>query len=150
LSVSEKQARKLKIGKHQKISPYLEECCLRASANVSYENAAKDIYKYTGISLCASTQQRIVQRYEFPEIECGQQIEEISVDGGKVRLRTEKQGEPCIWKDYKAFFDCSVLDPVNGYNCMAWGKYASKTSFHGLSLSALDSSSLMRWLVDGS
>lgn len=75
---------------------------MRASANVSYENAAKDIYKYIGISLSASTQQRIVQRYEFPEIECGQQLEEISVDGGKVRLRTEKKGEPCIWKDYKA------------------------------------------------
>jgi hypothetical protein len=75
---------------------------LRASANVSYENAAKDIYKYTGISISASTQQRIVHRYEFPEIECGQQIEEISVDGGKVRLRTGKKGDPCIWKDYKA------------------------------------------------
>ncbi|BAZ70876.1 hypothetical protein BLD44_027795 [Mastigocladus laminosus UU774] len=75
---------------------------MRASANVSYENAAKDIYKYTGMSISASTQQRIVQRYEFPEIEYGQEIEEISVDAGKVRLRTEIKGEPCIWKDYKA------------------------------------------------
>lgn len=31
-----------------------------------------------------------------------EEIEEISVDGGKVRLRTENLGEPCIWKDYKA------------------------------------------------
>ena len=81
MPVSEKQARKLKLENHQKISPYLEECCLRASANVSYENAAKDIYKYTGMSICASTQQRIVHRYEFPEIECVQQIEEISPMG---------------------------------------------------------------------
>jgi hypothetical protein len=102
LPVSEKQAQKLKLPNHQKISPYLEECCLRASANVSYENAAKDVYKYTGVSISASTQQRIVQRYEFPEMECEQKVEEISVDGGKVRLRTAKKGEPCIWKDYKA------------------------------------------------
>ncbi|GET44625.1 hypothetical protein MiSe_94560 [Microseira wollei NIES-4236] len=92
LPVSEKQARKLKLDKNQKISPYLEQCCLRTSANVSYENAAKDIYKYTGMSISASTQQRIVQRYEFPEIEGEQEIEEISLNGGKVRLRTE----PCM------------------------------------------------------
>jgi hypothetical protein len=90
LPVSEKQARKLKLDANQKISPYLEECCLRASANVSYDHAAKDIQKYTGISISASTQKRIVQRHEFPEIECGQERAEISVDGGKVRLRTEK------------------------------------------------------------
>ena len=74
---------------------------MRASANVSYD-AAKDIQKYTGMSISASTQQRIVQRYEFPEIACGQELSEISVDGGKVRLRTEIKGEPCRWKDYKA------------------------------------------------
>lgn len=102
LPVSEKQARKLKLDVNQKISPYLEECCLRASANVSYDNAAKDIRKYTGVSISASTQKRIVQRHEFPEIECGQELAEISVDGGKVRLRTEIKGEPCVWKDYKA------------------------------------------------
>lgn len=73
---------------------------MRASPNVSDENAAKDIHKYTGMSVCASTQQRIVQRYKFPEIECGQELEEISVDGAKVRLRTEIKG-PCR-KDYKA------------------------------------------------
>lgn len=100
MPVSEKQARKLKLEKNQKISPYLEQCCL-TSANVSDENAAKDIYKYTGMSISANTQQRIVQRYD-PEIGYEQEIEEISVDGGKVRLRTEQKGEPCIWKDYKA------------------------------------------------
>jgi energy-coupling factor transporter ATP-binding protein EcfA2 len=86
------------------LQPYLEECCLRASANVSYENAAKDIEKYTGMSISASTQKRIVQRHEFPDIECGQELEEISVDGGKVRLRTETKGESCVWKDYKAIY----------------------------------------------
>ncbi len=51
------------------------------------------------------TQQRIVHRYEFPEHESNESvetIEEISVDGGKVRLRTEVKGESCLWRDYKA------------------------------------------------
>jgi len=39
----------------------LEQCCVRASANVSYENAAKDVEAYTGIKVSAKTQQRIVQ-----------------------------------------------------------------------------------------
>ncbi|OLT60005.1 hypothetical protein BJP37_14200 [Moorena bouillonii PNG] len=47
-----------------------------------------------------STQQRLVHRqnFELPQIE--QPVEELSVDGGKVRLRTPK-GEPCVWRDYK-------------------------------------------------
>ncbi|NES25150.1 MAG: ISKra4 family transposase, partial [Symploca sp. SIO3E6] len=85
-----------------RISPYLEQCCVRASANVSYENAARDIEYYTGIKISSRTQQRIVHRHEFPPVECEEKISEMSVDGGKVRLRTETKGEPCIWKDYKA------------------------------------------------
>lgn len=54
------------------------------------------------MSISASTQKRIVQRHDFPEIECEREIEEISVDGGKVRLRTETKGEACVWRDYKA------------------------------------------------
>lgn len=80
----------------------MEKCCLRSSANVSYENATRDLKHYTGISISAKTQQRIVQRYEFKEDNCTEKVEEISVDGGKVRLRTEEKGHPCIWKDYKA------------------------------------------------
>ncbi|MTJ09993.1 hypothetical protein [Anabaena sp. UHCC 0253] len=36
LPVSEKQARKLKLENNQKISPYLEQCCLRASAGETH------------------------------------------------------------------------------------------------------------------
>lgn len=100
--ITEKQAIRLKIANHQKISPVLEKCCLRASANVSYENAARDIQHYTGISISAKTQQRLVHRYEFVSDRSKENIQEISVDGGKVRLRTETKGEACIWKDYKA------------------------------------------------
>jgi hypothetical protein len=102
LPITEKQALRLKVNHHQRISPYLERCCVRASANVSYENAARDIEYYTGIKISARTQQRIIHRHEFPEVECRENIKEISVDGGKVRLRTEAKGEPCLWRDYKA------------------------------------------------
>ena len=39
------------------------------------------------------------QTFDLPNIE--QPIEELSVDGGKVRLRTHLK-EECAWKDYKA------------------------------------------------
>jgi len=54
--ISEKQAHRLKIQPHQRISPYLTECCLRASANVSYENAAQDVVRYTGMTISGKTQ----------------------------------------------------------------------------------------------
>jgi hypothetical protein len=75
---------------------------LRASANVSYENAAQDLERYTGMRVSAKTQQRLVHRHQFQEIACVEGVDEISLDGGKVRLRTTTKGESCIWRDYKA------------------------------------------------
>lgn len=71
------------------------------SANVSYERTAQDIPVLTGMSVSRGTQQRLVQRqsFELPVVES--RVEEISIDGGKVRIRTPK-GEICKWQDYKA------------------------------------------------
>ena len=44
---------------------------------------------------------RLVQQPELDEFELAETIEEISLDGGKVRVRTPK-GEPSEWRDYKA------------------------------------------------
>ena len=99
LQLSERQSVILNLKPYQRISPYLTECCLRASANVSYEHAAQDIERYTGTVVLGKTQQRLVHRYQFPELECQSKVSEISVDGGKVRLRTENKGEACIWRD---------------------------------------------------
>lgn len=93
---------RLKMRSHQRISPYLERCCLRVSANVSYENAATDVEFLTGMKVSAKTQQRLVHRHEFPDTEELEAVTEISVDGGKVRLRTPQKGQRCVWKDYKA------------------------------------------------
>jgi hypothetical protein len=86
---------------------------VRASANVSYKDAAKDIQHYTGMKVSERTQQRIVHRYKFPLEESLETIEEMSLDGGKVRLRTQKKGEGSHWKDYKAI--CT-----NGTEKKAW------------------------------
>jgi hypothetical protein len=83
------------------MSPHLEKCCLLVSSSESYERTSKNIKDLTGIKISHSTQQRLVQRYEFPEIELSEEVEEMSLDGGKVRLRTAK-GQESEWRDYKA------------------------------------------------
>lgn len=82
-------------------SPYLEKCCLLVSANASYERASEDMAVLTGMRVSGSTQQRLVHRqcFEPVSVDCG--VKEMSIDGGKVRLRTPK-GSPCEWRDYKA------------------------------------------------
>lgn len=70
-------------------------------ANVSYERAAQDVAYLTGIRVPAKTQQRLVHHQRFPQPSAPEALNELSVDGGKVRIRTPL-GEPCQWKDYKA------------------------------------------------
>jgi hypothetical protein len=71
------------------------------SATVSYERCAQDLPILTGMVVSRGTQQRLVHRQAFPLPEVDKEVEEISIDGGKVRLRTPK-GEICRWQDYKA------------------------------------------------
>lgn len=101
LKVTTQQAKQLGVESHRQLSPHLENCCLRLSANVSYEQAANDLCYLTGVRVAAKTQQRLVQRQSFASPATEDKLKEVSVDGGKVRLRTAL-GEPCAWKDYKA------------------------------------------------
>jgi hypothetical protein len=74
------------------------------SATVSYERAAADLLVLTGMGVSRGSQQRLVhrQRFELPVISGeANQIEEMSIDGGKARIRTPP-GEICRWQDYKA------------------------------------------------
>lgn len=68
---------------------------------MSYSNAAQDVQAYTGIKVSAKTQQRLVHRQHFSLPQLKTEVEELSIDGGKVRLRTEL-GAACVWRDYKA------------------------------------------------
>ncbi|MEO0012989.1 MAG: hypothetical protein RLZZ535_1378 [Cyanobacteriota bacterium] len=79
----------------------MEKSCLRLSANMSYEQAAVDLEYITGVKSNGMSQQRLVHRQEFQIAIVTGLIEELCLDGGKVRLRTEK-GLECGYKDYKA------------------------------------------------
>jgi hypothetical protein len=101
LIISERQAERLSVKSRTQWSPYLEKCCLLLSSNESYQRAEEDIKVLTGIKVSHGTQQRIVHRQTFQLPQLEQETREISIDGGKVRLRTP-QGKACEWKDYKA------------------------------------------------
>jgi hypothetical protein len=75
-------------------------CCLRVSANSSYEHTEADVTMFTGIRVPAKTQQRLVHRQTFELPQAEQEINELSADGGKIRIRTPV-GEECRWLDYK-------------------------------------------------
>jgi hypothetical protein len=101
LVITSRQAKKLQVKSHTQISPYLEACCLKVSASVSYQRAAAEVEYLTGIKISKSSQQRLIHRQEFELPITQSVVEELSVDGGNIRLRTAK-GEACIWKGYKA------------------------------------------------
>ena len=101
LKLKTEQTRRLGVNPRTRLSPLLEKCCLRLSANESYQNAEAEIEALTGVKVSHSTQQRRVIRQELPTPEAKQAIGEVSIDGGKVRLRG-KPAEGGYWRDYKA------------------------------------------------
>ena len=44
----------------------------------------------------------LVNKQDWPFLSSSLGVQEVSIDGGKVRLRTEEKGKPGEWKDYKA------------------------------------------------
>jgi hypothetical protein len=98
VKISHKQARNLGLNRKTPVSPGLEKCCLRACAKTSYEQAAEDIEQMMGIKVGHSTLHRMVARVELPPAQAQQASEGMSVDGGKVCLRTAEGGQ---WRDYK-------------------------------------------------
>jgi len=101
VEITQRQAQKLGLKKNTRLSPFLEKCCLRLVASESFQQAEKDIVFMTGIKISRSCQHRLIEKYKFPELNVKRTVEALSVDGGKVRLRTPK-GKACEWKDYKA------------------------------------------------
>lgn len=88
LPITSSQAQKLELKSHSQLSPYLEACCLRISASVSYQRAAEDIEYLTGVAVSKSVQQRLVHRQNFELPQAQSTVEELSVDGGNIRIRT--------------------------------------------------------------
>lgn len=101
MQVQRTEAQKLGLKPREQLSPVMEKCSLVACAKSSYAQAAEDIELMTGIKVGHSSLHRLVQRSEIPEQESEDVVDGLSVDGGKVRLRTPERG-PCEWRDYKA------------------------------------------------
>lgn len=101
LKLKTRQAQKLGLKPRSQLSPLLQKCCLRLAANESYQSAEAEIEALTGVKVGHTTQQRLVKRQELPMPLAKQAICEVSVDGGKVRLRGAL-GEGGHWRDYKA------------------------------------------------
>ncbi len=80
----------MQVKARSRLSPQLEKCCLLVNASESYARTAANVEELTGIKISHSSQQRLVQKQEFPEVVMTESVEEMSLDGGKVRLRTEK------------------------------------------------------------
>jgi hypothetical protein len=100
--LSRQQALSLEVKPSSQLSPYLESCCLRLSANGSYRQASEEIAVLTGVSVSLKTQQRLVPRQDFEPVtvEVTTEVKQVSLDGGNIRLLTLK-GEPSQWRQYK-------------------------------------------------
>lgn len=101
MTLTTAQAQQLQVKSRTRWSPYFSKCCALVSANASYQRAEEDIAMLTGVSISHSTLQRLVQREDWCEVEVSEPIEELSLDGGMIRLRTQK-GQPGQWREYKA------------------------------------------------
>lgn len=100
MNIKSTVAKKLKLVRGKQISPLLEKCCWLLSANESYQRAEEDLEILMGIRIGHSTLHRLVQKAEFNETHSPTMVESLSVDGGKVCLRSGNgKGE---WRDYKA------------------------------------------------
>ena len=101
VKISQKQGEKLGLKPKTPISPVLEKCALRVCAKNSYKNASEDLKTLMGISVGHSTLHRIVQKAEIEPSQSEEKVAAVSVDGGKVCLRSEETGKG-EWRDYKA------------------------------------------------
>ena len=109
VTVTEKQAHILGLKPYSQLSPLFEKNCLLLSGNESFQNVEKDIFALTGIKVSHSTLQRLVQRQEYEEPQALQGVSEVSIDGGKVRLRSGLKGVESYWRDYKRRFINKIL-----------------------------------------
>jgi hypothetical protein len=91
LKLKGKQLERLGLKPRSRLSPLLQKCCLRLSAKESYQKVEVEIEALTGVKVGHRTQQKLVveQDRELPQAK--QAVCEVTVDGGKVRLRGKLQ-----------------------------------------------------------
>lgn len=82
IPLTEKQAERLELPSRTRISPLLEKCCLRVTANESYQKSEAEIEALTGMKVGHTTLHRLVERTEFSPPDAKSAVTEVSVDGG--------------------------------------------------------------------
>jgi hypothetical protein len=102
LPIRETQARRLGLAAHQQLSFLLEKCALRLSASQSCQKAEAELEAQMGIRVSHSTLQRLVQRSEIEMPTAKQKVTQLSIDGGKVRVRHRQQGQASEWLEDKS------------------------------------------------
>ena len=102
MTITSSQANFFDLNSHSRFSPRLQKNALLVCANESYQRSEEDLFSLTGIKMSHSTLQRLVNKQELdlPDSKLG--VQEMSLDGGKIRLRSEETGKSGEWKDYKA------------------------------------------------
>ncbi len=99
--MSHKQGKKLKLRDKTQLSPGLEKCCLRLSAQNSDQKTAENLKTLMGIEEGHSSLHRLVQKIKLPAAEAQKSVSAASIDGGKIGVRSPETGKG-EWRDYKA------------------------------------------------
>ena len=99
VKISQKQGKKLGLKGKTPISPALEKCCLRLCAKSSYQQGEEDLKTLMGIKVGHSTMQSLSATSRITTCPSYEQ-KTVSVDGGKICLRSEETGLG-QWRDYK-------------------------------------------------
>jgi hypothetical protein len=102
VELTESQSKYFGLKSYSHLSPKMAKNALLICAHESYQRAEEDLKELTGIKISHSTLQRFVKNQEIDWADSKLGVQELMIDGGKVRLRTEEKGKPCEWKDYKA------------------------------------------------
>ena len=92
VTLSQKQGKKLNLRAKTQLSPALEKCCLRLSAQSSYQKTEENLNTLLGIQVSKSSLHRLVQKVELPLAQAENKVDSASIDGGKIRVRSKKTG----------------------------------------------------------
>ncbi|MGB3613273.1 MAG: ISKra4 family transposase [Elainellaceae cyanobacterium] len=101
VSLSQKQGKRLGLKAKRQLSPALEKCCLRLCAQGSFEQAEQNVKTLMGLKVGHSSLHRLMEKADIPARQGTRPAEAVSIDGGKVRVRSEETGRG-EWRDYKA------------------------------------------------
>lgn len=94
VEITENQAKYFGLKSSSHLSPKMAKNALLICANESYQRAEEDLPELTRIKISHSTLQRFVKKQEIEWTDSKLGIQEIMINGGKVRLRTEEKGKP--------------------------------------------------------